>query len=64
MRKTRVNLALSQAMLKDLDKLAARYGFDRTNAIRYCIRFTCDAANRSAGEADAGGDKKDNNRDY
>jgi hypothetical protein len=30
-------------MLKDLDRLAARYGFDRTNAIRYCIRATCDS---------------------
>jgi len=29
-------------MLRDLDKLAAKYGFDRTNAIRYCIRRTCD----------------------
>jgi len=40
---TRINLGLAQPMLKDLDKLAAKYGFDRTNAIRYCIRFTCDA---------------------
>lgn len=30
-------------MLQDLDKLADRYGFDRTNAIRYCIRYACDA---------------------
>jgi metal-responsive CopG/Arc/MetJ family transcriptional regulator len=39
---TRINLGLAQPMLKDLDRLAAKYGFDRTNAIRYCIRVTCD----------------------
>lgn len=38
----RINLALAAPMLRDLDKLAAKYGFDRTNAIRYCIRRTCD----------------------
>jgi hypothetical protein len=40
---TRINLGLAMPMLKDLDKLAAKYGFDRTNAIRYCIRTTCDS---------------------
>jgi metal-responsive CopG/Arc/MetJ family transcriptional regulator len=39
---TRINLGLSATMLRDLDRLAARYGFDRTNAIRYCIRVVCD----------------------
>jgi len=39
---TRINLGLAMPMLKDLDKLAAKYGFDRTNAIRYCIRVICD----------------------
>ena len=40
---TRINLGLTLAMLKDLDRLAAKYGFDRTNAIRYCIRTACDS---------------------
>jgi metal-responsive CopG/Arc/MetJ family transcriptional regulator len=40
---TRINLGLAQAMLKDLDKLAEKYGWDRTNTIRYCIRYACDA---------------------
>jgi hypothetical protein len=39
----RINLTLAPMMLKDLDRLAAKYGFDRTNAIRYCIRVTCDS---------------------
>ena len=39
---TRINLGLPAPMLKDLDKLATKYGFDRTNAIRYCIRTACD----------------------
>lgn len=38
----RINLAITPALLRDLDKLAARYGFDRTNALRYCIRRVCD----------------------
>jgi hypothetical protein len=40
---TRVNLGIARAMLRDLERLAAQEGFDRTNAIRYCIRYTCDA---------------------
>ena len=43
MRNIRINLSLAWALVKDLDRLAARYGFDRTNAIRYCIRTVCDA---------------------
>jgi hypothetical protein len=38
-------------MLRDLDRLAAQEGFDRTNAIRYCIRFTCDAKLKPEGKA-------------
>ena len=33
----RVNLQLSPAMSKNLEKLALRLGLDTTNAIRYCI---------------------------
>lgn len=39
----RINLGLAPAMYKDLQKLADQEGFDLTNAIRYCIRYTCDA---------------------
>ena len=38
-----VQVTLSASMLEDLDKLAERYGFNRANTIRYCIRFRCDA---------------------
>jgi hypothetical protein len=54
MGQTRINLGLAPAMLKDLDKLAARYGFDRTNTIRYCIRVTCDAELKPQPENPAG----------
>jgi metal-responsive CopG/Arc/MetJ family transcriptional regulator len=43
MSKTRINLSLAPAMVRDVDKLAEKYGWDRTNAIRYCVRQTCDA---------------------
>lgn len=39
----RINLALTPAMLRQLDQLAKRIGLDRTNAIRYCIARTYDA---------------------
>lgn len=39
----RVNLQLSQAMSKDLEKLSKRIGLDTTNAIRYCIARTLEA---------------------
>lgn len=39
----RVNLQLSHAMSKDLEKLSKRIGLDTTNAIRYCIARTLEA---------------------
>lgn len=39
----RVNLQLSAAMSKNLERLAARLGLDTTNAIRYCIARTLEA---------------------
>lgn len=39
----RVNLQLSSAMSKNLERLAARLGLDTTNAIRYCIARTLEA---------------------
>ena len=33
----RIHVALSAAQIKNLDKLAAKIGLDRTNAVRYCI---------------------------
>jgi hypothetical protein len=43
MTRKRINLGLAPAMYKDLQKLAEQEGFDLTNAIRYCIRYTCDS---------------------
>lgn len=39
----RVNLQLSSAMSKNLERLAARLGLDTTNVIRYCIARTLEA---------------------
>lgn len=33
----RINLGLTAAQLRRLDKLAAKLGLDRTNTLRYCI---------------------------
>ena len=39
----RVNLQLSPAMRKNLEKLEEKLGLDTTNAIRYCIARTLEA---------------------
>lgn len=49
----RVNLAIPVSLARDLQKLIEKYGFDRTNAIRYCIRRTCDEE-LAAGAAESG----------
>ena len=33
----RIHLSLEPAQLRRLDRLAARLGLDRSNALRYCI---------------------------
>jgi hypothetical protein len=38
----RIHLGLTAAQLRKLDKLAAKLGLDRTNAIRYCIARVSD----------------------
>lgn len=39
----RIHLTLAPASLRRLDKLAAKLGLDRSNALRYCIARTADA---------------------
>jgi hypothetical protein len=44
----RIHLSLEPAHLRRLDKLAAKLGLDRSNALRYCIARTADAENITA----------------
>jgi hypothetical protein len=36
----RINLVLTAGMARNLDKLGAKIGIDRTNTMRYCIART------------------------
>ena len=38
-----INLGLTAAQLRKLDKIAAKLNLDRTNAIRYCISRTAES---------------------
>jgi antitoxin component of RelBE/YafQ-DinJ toxin-antitoxin module len=39
----RIHLSLEPAHLRRLDRLAAKLGLDRSNALRYCIARAADA---------------------
>ena len=39
----KVKVTLPATMLDDIDTLAEQLGVNRANAIRYCIKLTCDA---------------------
>jgi hypothetical protein len=39
----RINLGLTAAQLRKLDKIAAQLNLDRTNTIRYCIARSAEA---------------------